>query len=84
MFQQYAGNDSILDKDQSHIMRRHVELDAERDPIVADLDPDEDEDGDDRNGIMQLYILKIYDRLQYEFSDRLIITSISTKLGYAV
>ena len=68
--QQCAGNDSILDIDRSHIMRNHLELDIERDPIVADLNPDEDEDGDDQNGIMQLYILKIHERLQYEFSDR--------------
>ena len=70
------------DKDQAKEMasQRLGGFYIERDPIVASLEADEDHHDDDELGIMQTYISKIHDRLQYEFSDDVIKELVDTWL----
>ena len=59
------------DREQSiAFARQRSGLDLVRKSIIADLEPEEDDYGEEQKGIMQMFIRKIHNRLQYEFSER--------------
>ena len=59
------------DREQSiAFARQRSGLDLVRESIIADLEPEEDDYREEQKGIMQMFIGKIHNRLQYEFSER--------------